>query len=182
MPNKAKQTFVAELTEELKKSPHVLVTDYQGMKAEQFNELRANLNKVGAKYKVLKNRLARLAFKNIGWESLSDDMKGPSAIAYFGTDGAAVTKILQDFSTKNKNFKVKAGHLYGMRASAQDLKTIAGLPSREVLLATLLSRMNSPLITLLATLNEPVRSLHGALSAIAKKKESAPAAPAAPAA
>src|SRR5690242_7228239 len=110
MPNKLKETFVAELTEELKKSPHVLVTDYQGLKAEEFNELRANLNKVGAKYKVVKNRLAKLAFKSIGWEGLVDDMKGPSAIAYHGTDGTALNKILQDFSTKHEHLKVKAGH------------------------------------------------------------------------
>lgn len=176
MPNKEKQTFVAELTEELKKSPHVLVTEYQGLKAEEFNELRLSLNKLGAKYKVVKNRLAKLAFKAIGWEALTDDMKGPSAIAYFGTDGAAITKVLQDFSTKHQNLKVKAGHVYGFKANAQDLKTLANLPSKEVLLSTLLARLNSPLTTLLATLNEPIRSLHGALSAVAKKKEAAPAA------
>ncbi len=179
MANKEKQTFVVELTEELKKSPHVLVTDYQGLKAEEFNELRANLNKVGAKYKVLKNRLAKIAFKSVGWDGVSNDMKGPSAIAYHGTDGAAIAKILFDFSVKHTNLKVKAGHLYGFKASGADLRVIANLPSKEVLLSTLLARLNSPLQTLLATLNEPIRSLHGALSAVVKKKEAAPAAPAA---
>ncbi len=176
MANKAKESFVAELTEELKKSPHVIVTDYQGLKAEEFNELRASLNKVGAKYKVVKNRLARIAFKSIGWESLTDNMKGPSAIAYHGTDGAAVTRILFDFSGKHQNMKVKAGHVFGIKATGNDLKVMSSLPSREVLLSTLLIRMNSPLVTLLRTLNEPLRSLHGALSAVAKKKEAAPAA------
>src|ERR1044071_183688 len=174
MANKNKESFVSELTEELKKSPHIVVTDYQGMKADEFNELRNSLNKVGAKYKVVKNRLARLAFKSIGWESLSDDMKGPSAIAYFGTDGAALNKILQEFSSKHQNLKVKAGHVFGAKATGAELKMISKLPSREVLLATLLSRLTSPLKPLLATLNEPIRSLHGALSAIAKKKESVP--------
>ncbi len=177
MPSQLNQTLVADLTDELKKSPHVVVTEYQGMKAEEFNELRANLNKVGAKYKVVKNRLARIAFKNVGWVGLDDLMKGPSAIVYHGTDGAALTRTLFDFSVKHQNLKVKVGHVYGAKASAVDLKTISQLPSKEVLLSTLLARLNSPLTTLILTMKEPIRGLHAAMSAVAKKKEAvAPAA------
>jgi len=176
MPNKIKETFVTELAEELKNTPNVVVTEYQGMKAEEFNELRAVLRPLGAKYKVVKNRLAKIAFKEVGWAGLTDSMKGPSAIAYQNGDSAGLVRALYDFSSKHQTFKVKAGHVFGMTASASDLRMISTLPSREVLLATLLARLNSPLTTLLRTLQEPVRSLHAALSAVAKKKETVPAA------
>lgn len=176
MANQIKQTLVADLTEELKQSPHVIVTEYQGMKAEEFNELRASLNKFGAKYKVVKNRLARIAFKNVGWVGLNDLMTGPSAIAYQGKDGTALVRALYDFGSKHQTFKVKVGHVFGATTTAADLKAISTLPSREVLLSTLLARLNSPLTTLILTMNEPLRSLHASLSAVAKKKEAAPAA------
>jgi large subunit ribosomal protein L10 len=176
MPSEVKEKFVAELTEELKKSPHVLVTEYSGMKADEFNELRAKLRTVGAKYKVVKNRLARIAFKNIGWDGLNEKMKGPSAIAFMGKDSAAVAKVLNEFGTSHQMFKVRAGHVYGKVEDAATLKVIATLPSKEVLLATLLARLNSPLTTLIVTLKEPLRALNASLSAVAKKKEATPAA------
>ena len=174
MPSAVKEKFVKELTEELKSSPHVLVTDYQGLKAEQFNELRTKLRQAGAKFKVVKNRLARIATKNVGWK-IEEHLKGPSAITFSGEDSAAITKVLYDFGKKNKTLKVKGGFLFGEVADDKTIKAIADLPSKEVLLATLAARLNGPLVKLVATLNEPIRSLHAALSAVAKKKESNPA-------
>ena len=175
MPSAVKISMVDKLTEELKSSEQVIVTEYKGMKADQFNSLRAKIRPLGAKYTVVKNRLAKIALKNIGREKLGENLKGPSALAYQSKDGVALAKILSDFSGENKNFQVKAGYLLGLLADANTMRTIASLPSREVLMATLLARMNSPLQKLLATLNEPMRSLHASLSAVAKKKESAPA-------
>jgi large subunit ribosomal protein L10 len=175
MPNAIKEKFISDLTEELKGSEHVIVTDYQGLNSEEFNELRAKLRTVGAKYKVVKNRLARLALKNVGWDKLMGDMKGPSALAYKGSDSAALARVLKDFGTDHKNLKIKAGQLYGMAANAEEVKIIANLPSRNVLLSTLLVRLNSPLQSLVMTLQEPIRSFNAALSAVAKKKEAASA-------
>ena len=183
MPSAVKETMVDKLTEELKASDQLIITEYQGMKAEEFNGLRQKIRPLGAKYAVVKNRLAKIALKNIGREKLGDSLKGPSAIAYKGKVTAALAKILLDYSNENKKFQLKAGYLFGLLADASTLRTIAGLPSREVLLSTLLQRLNSPLQKLLATMNEPVRSLHGALSAVAKKKgENPPAAAPVPAA
>lgn len=173
MANETKEKFVAELTEDIKSSEHFLVTEYQGMSAEEFDQLRAALRNVGSKYKVVKNRLARIAFESIDCKDLNSYLKGPSAIAYHGNDGAAVAKVLFKFSEDHPNMKVKAGKLFGTIADAKMLKAMASLPSREVLLATLASRLNSPLVTLARTLQEPLRSLHAALSAAAKKKEAA---------
>ncbi len=175
MPSQIKETFVKDLTEELKKSEHLLVTEYQGLTTPELNELRAQLAKVGSKYKIVKNRLAKIAFKSVGWAGLDGEMKGPSGLAFQGKDPAGLAKIVSAFSKDHKNLKIKGGVLFNQTASLQTILDVAGLPSREVLIATLLSRLNSPLQTLAATLNEPLRSLASALSAVAKKKETAPA-------
>lgn len=174
MANAIKEKQVGDLTEELKSSAHVVVTDYQGMTAVEFDALRAAIRPFGAKYKVVKNRLAKISFEATGFTDLKDKMKGPSAIAYQGTDAPSIVKALFKFSETHSNFKVKAGRIFGITADTTNLKAMADLPSREVLLATLLARMNGPLTSLVTVLNEPLRSLQAALSSIAKKKEAKP--------
>ncbi len=171
MANAIKDKQVTNLTEELKTSKHIVVTEYQGMTAEEFIALRAALRPFGTKYKVVKNRLAKISLEASGFSDLKEKMKGPSAIAYHGDDGASIVKALFKFSEGHTNFKVKAGRLFGITADLKNLKAMADLPSREVLLATLLARMNGPLTNLVTIMNEPLRSLHAALSAVSKKKE-----------
>ncbi|MCG3204268.1 MAG: 50S ribosomal protein L10 [Elusimicrobia bacterium] len=175
MPNATKNDQVSKLTEELKSSAHVVVTNYQGMTALEFDSLRAAIRPYGGKYKVVKNRLAKLSFKNTGFTDLQDKMKGPSAIVYQGTDASSIIKALFKFGEQNEKFKVKAGRVFGITADTKSLKAMADLPSREVLLATLLARMNGPLTNFVTVLNEPLRSLQAALVSLAKKKEEKPA-------
>lgn len=176
MTSAVKEKFVDSLTEELKGSTHVVISEYQGMTAAELDELRASLAPLGAKFKVVKNRLAKFALDKSGFSELKDHMKGPSAITYLGADPAGISKALLKFGETHTNLKIRAGRLFGMTADLKALKTLANLPSREVLLATLLARLNSPLTHLASTLNAPLQSLHSALNALAKKKESAPAA------
>jgi large subunit ribosomal protein L10 len=171
MPNAIKEKQIENLTKEIKSSAHIVISDYQGMTAGQFDALRAAIRPFGAKFKVVKNRMAKISFKASGFDDLTEKMKGPSAITYQGTDASAILKTLFKFSETNENFKVKAGRMFGLTADTKNLKALADLPSREVLLATLLARMNGPLTNLVTVLNEPLRSLHAALSAVAKNKE-----------
>lgn len=173
MPNAIKEKAVQELTEDIKSSSHILVTEYQGMSATEFDELRASLRNLGSKYKVVKNRLAKISLDTVGAGDLAKFMKGPSAIAYLGQDSAGIAKALFKFGEQHTNLKVKAARIFGMTVDAKGLREISNLPSREVLLATLLARLNGPLTSLAGILNEPLRSLHSALSAVAKKKEAA---------
>lgn len=175
MANAVKEKLVGNLKEELKGSEHIVVTQYTGMTAEDFISLRATLRPLGAKYKVVKNRLAQIVFKEAGFSDLNPHMKGPSAIVFQGKDSQGIARALFKFGETHENLKVRAGHIFGTVNDSKNLKAIANLPSKEVLLSILLARLNSPLSTLAATLNEPLRSLHGALSALAKKKEATPA-------
>jgi large subunit ribosomal protein L10 len=174
MASQVKEKFVENLTDDLKGSAHLLISEYSGMTAEEFDALRAVLNPMGAKFKVVKNRLAKIAFDKSGFNDLQNYMKGPSAIAYQGNDGASLTKALLKFSEQHSNLKIRAGRLFGITADFKTLKSMAELPSKEVLLATLCVRIQSPLYSLARTLNQPLQSLHSALTALAKKK--APAA------
>lgn len=171
MANEIKEKFVAELAEDLKGSTQIVVTHYQGMTADELDGIRTAIRPFGGKYKVVKNRLAKIAFDSTGFGPLKESMKGPVAIAYKATDVAGMTKALFKFSEDHPNFKVKMGFLFGATTDPASLKVIANLPSREVLLSTLLATLNSPLQRLAATLNEPLQSLHRSLSAVAKKKE-----------
>ena len=175
MPSEIKEKVVSELSADLKGSQHLVVTQYQGLTAEEFDALRNAIRPLGAKYTVVKNRLAKIAFEANGFSALKDHMKGPTAIAYKGSDVASLTKALFKFSEDHPNFKIRAGFVFGAATDAPSLKAIANLPSKEVLLATLLARLLSPLSVLAATLNEPLRSLHASLTAVAKKKEAAAA-------
>lgn len=175
MASEIKEKVVSELSDDLKGSTHLVVTQYQGLTAEEFDALRNVLRPIGAKYKVVKNRLAKIAFEKNGFGALRDHMKGPTAIAYKSSDVASLTKVLFKFSEDHPNFKIRAGFVFGNATDTSSLKAIATLPSKEVLLATLLARLQSPLTKLAATMSEPLRSLHAALSAVAKKKEPAAA-------
>jgi large subunit ribosomal protein L10 len=173
MPSEIKEKSVAELTEDLKGSSQVVVTHYQGLTAEELDALRSAIRPFGAKYKVVKNRLAKIAFEATGFGALKDHMKGPVAIAYKGTDVAGLAKAMFKFSEEHPNFKIRMGFLFGTTADPANLKAIATLPSKEVLLATLLATLNSPLQRLASTLNEPLQKMHRSLTALAKKKEAA---------
>jgi len=175
MPSAIKEKFVETLSGELKDSSHMIVAEYQGMTAVEFDELRATLAPLGAKFKVIKNRLAKLALDKSGFSDLKEYLKGPSAIAYLGSDPAGISKILLKFGDTHTNLKVRGGQLFGTTADLKTLKIMSDLPSKEVLMATLLARMNSPLQALVSTINQPLQSIHTVLVALAKKKESVPA-------
>ncbi|MFN0116678.1 MAG: 50S ribosomal protein L10 [Elusimicrobiota bacterium] len=170
MANQIKENIVTELAKELKETKHVVVTQYQGMTAEGFDALRKALTPLGGKYKVVKNRLAKIAFDQSGFDDLKDQMKGPSAIVYSGSDGAAITKALFKFTESNDKFRVRGGKILGLVTDSNGLRTISNLPSKEVLMSTLLARMQSPLISLVQIMNEPLSKLQRALSALAKTK------------
>lgn len=175
MPSVANKEFVEKFTEELKGSDHVMVAEYKGLTTIELNEIRAKLAPLGSKCKIVKNRLAKIVLKNLGRSGLENDLKGPSALIYQGKDFAGIGKILFKYSEDHKNLKVKGAHAFGSVLNAQDLKSISDLPGREVLLSVLLARLQSPLQTLMATMNEPLRAMHASLTALAKKKEATPA-------
>lgn len=160
-----KETRVAQYKEMLGSSQAVVVTQYQGLTMGQLNDLRARLRTTGARFQITKNTLFRLALADQKRPALDDLLVGPTAVAYLSGDVAAGIKALLAFAEETKAIEVKGG-LFGDRVlSAEDVITLSRLPSREELLAQVVSRLQAPLYGLVNVLSGPMRGLVYALKA-----------------
>ena len=132
MANKVQN--VAELTDSFKSSSAVLLTEYRGLTVAQLKELRKSISK-DATYAVAKNTLLEIAAKNAGVTAFDGQLFGPSAMAFVHGDAVTVAKALRDFAKANPLLVVKSGVLDGAALTADEVKKLADLESREVLLA-----------------------------------------------
>lgn len=156
----AKQAVITEVAEKLEKAVSVVVVDYRGLTVAQVTELRKQLREAGIEFKVYKNSMVRHATITAGVEGLNEYLTGPNAIAFSTEDVVAPAKILNDFAKKNEKLEIKAGVIEGVVATADDMKALATLPSRDGLLSMLLS-----------VLQAPVRNFALATKAVAEQKE-----------
>jgi large subunit ribosomal protein L10 len=170
-----KETIVSNLNAKLNASPFLFVTDYTGLKVDQFADLRTRLFNVGAKCQVVKNSFLRLAIKEAGLPEVGE-LAGQTAIVTGDKDVAAAAKVLKTFAAEFKKPTVKVGVVDRLVVSKEQIQTIADLPSREVLLATLLGTLQAPASKLVRLLNEPASQLARVLKAKADKDGGAAAA------
>jgi large subunit ribosomal protein L10 len=185
-----KTSIVSELTEKMKRSPFVLVADYQKMNVGHFGELRNRLVPVGAEMHVVKNTFLKRAMADSGFPDVSDRLTGQTAVVTGEKDVAPVAKILKAFAKEFKTTALKIGLIDRAVVSTADVEALADLPSREVLLAQLLGLFVAPATRLVRVLNEPASALARLLKAKASKmppepkaeakKEEAPVATATP--
>jgi len=165
-----KAGIVSELSEALKRSPFVLVTDYRGMKVIDFSELRNRLTPAGAEVHVVKNNFLRRAMADSGFPDVRDQFAGQTAVVTGETDVAPVAKIFKTFATEFKLAALKIGFVDRAVLSTAELETLAELPAREVLQAQLLGLLLSPATRLVRLLNEPATALARLLKAKAEKE------------
>jgi large subunit ribosomal protein L10 len=170
-----KANIVLELSETLKRSPFVLVTEYRGMKVSDFSELRSRLAPAGAEVHVVKNNFLKRAMADSGFPDVGDNFAGQTAIVTGQADIAPVAKIFKTFANEFKLAALKVGFVDRATLSAAELETLADLPAREFLQAQLLGLLLSPAARLVRLLNEPAAALARLLNAKAKK-EGAPVA------
>ncbi len=170
MNRDSKEQVVSELAGKLVSAKAAFLADYRGLNVEQVNKLRNELRGVGVEYRVAKNTLLRLAVRETASECLSSYFEGPTAIAIVNEDPVASAKILAEFAKTNAKFELKAGALQGKVLTADDIKTLAELPSREVLLAKMLGSFNAPVSNFVGVLAAIPRSLVQVLAAIQEKK------------
>ena len=141
----AKKSIVTEIEDKLKSAATVVVVDYRGLSVGQVTELRKNLREQGIDFKVYKNSMSRRAAEAAGLEGLNEHLTGPNALAFSTEDVVAPAKILNDFAKLNKELEIKAGVIEGVLASAEEMKALAELPSRDGLLSMLLSVLQAPM-------------------------------------
>jgi large subunit ribosomal protein L10 len=148
-----KQAMVSEVAARLAGAQTVIVAEYRGLNVERVTQLRSRARQSGVYLRVLKNTLARRAVKGTPFEKLSDQMVGPLMYG-ISNDPVAGAKVLSEFAKENELFVIKAGAMPNAVMSAQDIKALSQLPSREELLATLLGTLQAPMAKLVRTLNE----------------------------
>jgi large subunit ribosomal protein L10 len=140
-----KQQAVAELAERIRNSVAGVIVDYKGITVEDDTKLRKELRESGVKYTVIKNTLIKRAAEQAELNGIDDVLNGTSAIATSDEDYVAAARILQNFADKHENFTVKTGYLDNEVISLEKIKSLAKLPSREVLLANVLGAFQAPI-------------------------------------
>ncbi len=165
-----KKAIVEALAEEMKGAASGVLVNYQGISVEDDTKLRSELRKAGVEYKVIKNTLISKASDIAGLEGLKDVLNGMTAIAISKDDHVAAAKALCEYAKKHDNFVIKAGFIDGKVVGPEEIKTLAELPSKEVLVATVLGTLNAPITGLATVLNGTIRGLATALQAIADQK------------
>lgn len=170
MDRNSKEQVVAELAGTLASAKAAFLADYRGLNVEKLTQLRRELRGSGAEYRVVKNTLLRLAAKGTDMECMSAMLEGPTAVAIVPQDPVAPAKVLADFAKANAKFALKGGALGGKVLSADDVRALAELPSREVLLGRMLGSLNAPVTNFVGVLAAVPRSLVQVLAAIQEKK------------
>ena len=165
-----KANIVSELSEALKRSTFVLVTDYRGMKVSSFSELRSRLTPTHAEVHVVKNSFLKLAMADSGFPEVADQLAGQTAVVTGEADVAPVAKIFKSFATEFKLAALKVGFVDRAVLSTAELETLADLPTREILQAQLLGLLLSPATRLVRLFNEPAAALARLLNAKAEKE------------
>jgi large subunit ribosomal protein L10 len=166
--------MVSEVAAKLQGAQSLIVAEYRGLNVERVTQLRSKARKSGVWLRVLKNTLARRAVKGTPFEKLSDKMVGPLMYG-ISQDPVAGAKVLSEFAKENELFVIKAGAMPNAVMSAQDIKALSQLPSREELLAKLLGTMQAPMTKLVRTLNEVPGKFVRTLAAYRDSKEKAAA-------
>jgi len=165
---------VEMLTDKLKKAKVAVLTDYRGLTVSQIQELRGKLRSGDVEYRVVKNTLARRAAEAAGVPALQKELEGPVAIAFGYDDLSLPSKLINEFvRTTRLKLDVKGGLVEGRVFSPDQVKQLADLPSREVLLAQLLGTLQSPVGQLVAIMQTPHQQLLGVLNAYKNKLEAA---------
>ncbi len=176
MPTEAKRETIDSLRAELNANRTMIVSEYRGLKVKEISEIRRALRKQSVSYRVVKNRLMRIAAQdNAAAAALSPLLVGPTAIA-FGNDEAATAKaVLDAVRPYNKIVKITGGVLGASKIDADGVTRLATLPSREVLLAEALGAITAPMSTMAGLFDAPLRDVAGLVDALIDKRGGAAA-------
>ena len=177
MPKARKEQKVEQvelLAEKLKKAKVAVLTDYRGLRVSQMQELRGKLRNGDVEYRVIKNTIARRAAEAAGHPQLQSELKGPIAIAFGYDDLGVPARLINEFiRTTRLKLEVVGGLVEGRVFNRDQIRQLADLPSREVLIAQLMGTLQSPVAQLVGIMQAPVQQLVGVLNAYKEKLEAA---------
>lgn len=172
-PRPEKKAITGELKSVIENAVFVILTDYRGMKVSHAAELRQELHPLDAEFHVVKNRFFEKAVEGTESEGLKKGLSGATAMISGGGDVVTVAKILKKFNKEKDLPAVKLGTLRGVILSAEDVETLATLPSREELQAKVVGTLAAPMSQTVGVLNQKLSSLLYVLQAVQEKKQAA---------
>jgi len=175
MPTPEKVETIEDLKARLHGVKTVMLAEYRGLTVQQLSDFRKQLKAVSAEYKIVKNRLAKLAIGSSELKALGGELKGPTGLILGKGDPVTVAKAVHTFARTNQALVIKAGFVDGQMLQPNGLKALADLPSREALRAQIVGALTGPLAQLVGLLQAPQRELVYVLSQRGKNAEQNPA-------
>ena len=173
MPNPAKDQEIQELSSLFAKAKSVVLTNYQGITAQELTQLRAHMHHRALDFRVVKNTLARRAARNTPFAVLdAGKIKGPISLVIGYGDIVAPAKALADYAKTDakKKPEVICGVIEGKKISPEDVRALSDLPSKEVLISKMLSTFQGPTTNFVGVFSSLLRKLVGTLAAVQEKK------------
>ncbi len=170
MNREEKEKFVADLHSRLEKAQGTFLVHYQGLNVETMNRLRSELRKIDAEFRVVKNRLLKIASQKTNTGLLKDEMQGSLAITIINDDVVAPAKALIGFAEEFKQLRIKIGQISGSIVDTDAIKRLAELPGKDVLLAQALSVIQTIPESFVRVLNGVILKLLNLCKAIEKQK------------
>jgi large subunit ribosomal protein L10 len=164
-----KNELMTQYVDWMKRSQAVILVEYSGAKMKDIDAIRTKVRDTGGEFHIVKNTLARRAFKENGMEVPQDYLLKSTAVLFAFTDPASSAKALSDATKGSEFVKVKGGFMSGQSLSSVQVKTLAELPPLPVMRATLLGVLQAPAGKLVRTIAEPARGLAGVIKAFADK-------------
>ncbi len=168
-----KEKTVDDLKEKLASTRSLILTDFRGLNVEDLSRLRRDLKKGGAEYRITKNTLIRMAARESGYEAIVDYLKGPTGLVFSYQDPISPAKVLHEFLQKSDKPKIKTIWLEGKLFGGNQLKRLATLPSKEVVLTQIVGSLNAPMANFVGTLQGMLRNLVGVIDAIKETRTQA---------
>jgi large subunit ribosomal protein L10 len=172
MPRPDKVSAVAEIADAFRTSNAAVLTEYRGLSVKELTQLRRALG-AGTSFAIVKNTLTKIAAKDAGVDGLGELLTGPTAVAFVEGDPVEAAKGLRDFARTHPALVLKGGVLEGKPLSAQEIRRLADLESREVLLARLAGAMQGSLSKAIATIAAPLSQFARVAAALQDQRASA---------
>ena len=165
-----REKMAQSITQGVKNKGAAFVVNYQGISAAQMNIIRKDLKKRKADVYVSRNSIVRWALKGAALENIANHLQGQTALVLSDTDASEISKVLVKFSKNWEGLVIQGGLLNGAVLTGNDVKKLADLPSRDVLLAQIMGTLQAPLTRLAGALNAKTRDIMSILKQISEKK------------
>ncbi len=160
---------VSEFSTKLQAKKNIILTNYSGLSVHDMDQLRNQLRDKGVDYKVIKNTLFKRALKENGYQEVGEFLKGPLAVAFTDMDLTEAAKIFKNFKKDHENFSYTLGIMDNIVYGENQIKRIADIPSKEVLISQIMSLLNSPATRLASVTNQVAASVARAVKAVSEK-------------